>query len=62
VTFTVRIDGASTAMTCTIPQNGSSCTDTIHAHSLHAGDTLDIQVQSSFLVGLPVVSWATNLS
>jgi hypothetical protein len=40
--FTVRKNGSSTTVTCTVSDSTTSCTDTGHSVSFVAGDTIDI--------------------
>jgi hypothetical protein len=41
-TVTLRKNGASTSVTCTISGNATSCSDSTHSVSFSAGDTIDV--------------------
>jgi hypothetical protein len=46
-TYTLRKNGGSTAITCTIPASQATCTDTTHTATFAAGDTIDVQMVRS---------------
>jgi hypothetical protein len=46
-TLTLRKNGVDTAITCTIPNNGSSCTDFTHTATFADGDTFSIRYNES---------------
>jgi hypothetical protein len=49
ITFTVFVNGNSTALTCQIPGNsGYVCTDTTHSVSVTAGQTSSVHVSQNF--------------
>ena len=43
-TFTVRLAGANTAVTCNIPNGSTSCTDSTHSVAVSAGALISIGV------------------
>jgi hypothetical protein len=47
VVVTVLDNGATTALTCTIPTGGSSCTNNAASVSIPAGDFLQVQIAAS---------------
>lgn len=46
-TFTLRINGANTAMTCSIAETNTSCADVTHTATINAGDAFTIMAQES---------------
>jgi hypothetical protein len=46
-TFTLDVNGGATAVSCTIPLNGGTCSDSTHAASIPAGALVDIAVTGS---------------
>lgn len=42
--YTLRMNGGDTLITCTIPANGDTCSNTANEATYAAGDTIDVQV------------------
>jgi hypothetical protein len=55
VTFTVFVNGAATALTCTIAANAvpPNCSDTTHPVSVTGGQTFSVHVSGNF-PGIPI--------
>jgi len=45
--FTVRVNGAATSLTCSIPDNGSSCVNTSSTASITAGQRMSLEIGGS---------------
>lgn len=64
-TFTVRLNQADTALSCTIPDGGSACSNTGSTASVSAGDKIVLRVTGGSLPGTPAPlilqgSWRCN--
>ncbi len=64
-TFTVRLNQADTALSCTIPDGGSACSNTGSTASVSAGDKIVLRVTGGSLPGTPTPlilqgSWRCN--
>ena len=61
-TITVRKNGASTTVTCTVSNPNTTCSDSTHTTAFAAGDLLDVLIVGS---GTPVtarMTWVANFS
>ena len=58
-TFTVRLAGASTGVTCAISGNAStSCSDTTHTSAVTAGQTVDLQAVPTSNPATMTITWS----
>jgi hypothetical protein len=61
-TITVRKNGASTSVTCTISNPNTSCTDTTHSVTFAASDSLSLLVAGASGPTAARMSWVANFS
>lgn len=52
VSYTVRVNGVNTAITCTVPGGVTSASDTVNSVVVAAGDVVEVQV--NVVLGTPV--------
>ena len=52
--FTVRVNGAPTALTCTIAVGASSAADLVHSVAVNAGDLLSVQLDTGTTLPSPL--------
>ena len=61
VTFTIRKNGISTPVTCTISGTGTSCADSVNAVGFTTGDLISVQVvQSAGVAANVVFGWTSQ--
>jgi len=46
-TFTLRVAGSSTSLTCTIAEAATACNNLVNSAAINAGDPVSVQVQES---------------
>jgi hypothetical protein len=61
VTLTVMKNGSATSVTCTIPNAGSSCTDTSDTVALATSDVIAVKIQNGSGTFVRDVSWTAQL-
>jgi hypothetical protein len=61
-TVTVRKNGASTAVTCSVTNPNLTCTDTTHSVAFAAGDLLDILVVGISTPTTARITWVATYS
>lgn len=57
-TFTVQVNGADTAITCTIASGASSASDLTHTAAVNVGDLVSVKITGNGTT-LPSVTWET---
>jgi hypothetical protein len=60
VTFTVRKNGVSTPVTCTISGTATSCADPTHAIGFATGDLISVQMTETGVAALTVAGWTSQ--
>jgi hypothetical protein len=51
LTFTIRKNGASTPVACTVSNSATSCADSVNAVGFSTGDLISVQIVQSAAVG-----------
>ncbi len=57
--FTLMLNGAPSALTCTVVAGASTASDTTHSVALAAGDLISIRATYTGVPGVPIASWST---
>ncbi|MGF6764078.1 hypothetical protein P3T24_004409 [Paraburkholderia sp. GAS33] len=61
-TATLRVNGASTGVTCTITGSASACADTTHIVGLALGNEYDVQIATGSGAATTAASWSLTLA
>ena len=62
IVFTVRKNGASTPVTCTITGTATSCADPTHAVGFATGDLISVEMTETAVPAMTVAGWTSQFT